>query len=297
MTATDARPTGAEPADSDVEQLATAVDRAIGAVDALDDGARRAAHDMRSAIEAFHRSALVRIVTALRADPRGTELLFALVDEPDVRAVFALHGIIRADPLTRARQALDSVRPYLQSHGGDVELVRIEGGMASVRLQGSCSGCSMSAVTLRETVERALVEGVDEIARIEVLDDEPTTAFIPLASIGRKQETGWVQGPPVADVAPGAITRFDPEPASGGQADSFVITHVDQRIAVFRNECVHQGRSLDGGMLDDGVLTCPWHGFRFDASTGECLSAPGAQLAQVPTRIEDGHVWIRARGG
>ena len=276
------------------EVLAHSVDTATAVVAELDEPARAAASELRTAVEAFHRPALVRIVRTLRADPRGKELLFELVDDPNVRAVLGLHGIIRADPGTLARQALDSVRPYLQSHGGDVELVKIEGGTAYVRLHGSCNGCSMSAVTLREGVEEALIGRVDGIERIEQLNDEPTTAFIPLELVGRKRDNGWVRGPATDDVPVGGMRRFDVAAGDSHTAASFVITNVDQKIAVFRNECVHQGQTLDGGMLDDGVLTCPWHGFRFDASSGECLSAPGAQLTQVPTRIEEGHVWIRA---
>lgn len=286
------------------EELAAAVDRATEQVEALTGDARERARDLKTAIEAFHRPALVHIVRTLRDDPRGKELLFELVDDPNVHAVLALHGIVRADPITRAERALATVRPYLQSHGGDVELVRIDGDTAFVRLHGSCSGCSMSAVTLREGVEEALVRMVDEITRIEVLDDQPTSAFIPLSAIGRKPGTadaGWVRALPIDEVVAGAMVRFDVEiaPASGddpSQVDSFIVTNVDQRIAVFRNECVHQGLSLDGGTLADGVIICPWHGFRFDASSGECLSAANAQLGPVPTRIDDGHVWIRARG-
>ena len=132
----------------------------------------------------------MHIVRALRDDPRGKELLFELVDEPSVRAVFALHGIIKADPLTRANQALDAVRPYLHSHGGDVELVAVEEGAAVVRLQGSCNGCSMSAVTLQTTVEEALVSAVEEIERVMSL--YPTLhddAFV----AEHKEE--WLRGP------------------------------------------------------------------------------------------------------
>ncbi|MFN3214992.1 MAG: NifU family protein [Acidimicrobiales bacterium] len=286
------------------EDLAAAVDAAVAAIDALEGDARDRGRELQEAIEAFHRPALVHIVRTLRDDPRGKELLFELVDDPNVHAVFALHGIVRADPATRARQALTTVRPYLQSHGGDVELVRVEGDTAFVRLHGSCSGCSMSAVTLREGVEEALVRLVDEIERIEVLEDQPTAAFIPLSQVGRKPEaadTGWVQVLPLEAVAAGSMVRADVQiaPAAGGDpaiVDSFVVTNHDTRIAVFRNQCVHQGLSLDGGSFDDGVITCPWHGFRFDASSGECLTAANAQLTQIPTRVEDGHVWIRAAG-
>ncbi len=297
MTAVEEAPTAAaeEPT---FESLARRVDEARTAVDELDPDAADAAVGLQEAIEAFHRPALVEIVRTLRDDPRGKELLFALVDDPGVRAVLTLHGIIRADPITRANQALAAVRPYLQSHGGDVEIVRIEGATAYVRMQGSCNGCSMTAVTLKEGVEEALVAGVDEVERVEALDDEPTTAFIPVGSVGRRAgaDSGWVRGPAVSDLAEGAIHRVDLE-AGDGTPESFVVTNVDQTLAVFRNACVHQGLSLDGGLIDDGILVCPWHGFRFDATSGECVSAPGAQLEPLPSRVDDGHLWIRPGGG
>jgi nitrite reductase/ring-hydroxylating ferredoxin subunit/Fe-S cluster biogenesis protein NfuA len=282
--------------DTEFERDAAAVDAALVRVGELDDESRRVALELQRSIEAFHRPVLVRIVRTLRDDPRGKELLFDLVDDPGVRAVFALHGIIKPDVATRSRQALDTVRPYLQSHGGDVELVSVDGRRAAVRLHGSCNGCSMSAVTLREVVEEALVSGVDEIEGIDVLDDEPTVAFVPLSAIGRKQpaDTGWVAGPGVDDVAPGSMLRFDVQ--VDGELESFIVTNVGNSLAVFRNACVHQGLTLDGGMLDDGVLVCPWHGFKFEATTGECISAPGAQLSQVPTRIDAGRLWVRVRG-
>jgi nitrite reductase/ring-hydroxylating ferredoxin subunit len=55
------------------------------------------------------------------------------------------------------------------------------------------------------------------------------------------------------------------------------------------------GLPIDGGMIDTEActITCPWHGFRFDTVTGECISAPGAQLEPFPVRIEDGIVRVR----
>ena len=294
MTAVEEAPPQA-PVEPTFESLARRVDEARRALDDLPPESADAAVDLQEAIEAFHRPALVAVVRRLRDDPRGKELLFERVDDPAVRAVLALHGIIRADPLTRANQALAAVRPYMQSHGGDVEIVRIEGGTAFVRMQGSCNDCSMTAVTLQEGVSEALVNGVDEIERVEVLDDEPTTAFIPIGAVGRKAGTGWVQGPATDELVEGRIHRFDV--STGSDTQSFVVTNVDQTLAVFRNACVHQGLSLDGGLLDEGVLVCPWHGFRFDATSGECVSAPGAQLEPVPSRVDDGRLWIRPGSG
>lgn len=278
------RPAGT--GDASFEQRARRVDDAVAQVATLDPAAEQAALDLKAAVEEFHHLALTRIVRAMRADERGKQLLFDLVDDPAVHAVLSLQGIIRPNLAVRAETALAGVRPYLRSHGGDVELVGIADGVASVRLHGACNGCSMSAVTLREGVTDALVTGVDEITAVEVLDDEPTVAFIPVAAIGRR-DAGWVPGPAADRVPDGGMLRFDVGD------DSFVITNVGNRLAVFRNRCAHQGLSIDGGSIDDGVLVCPWHGFRYEASSGECLSAPGAQLQQVPLRIEEGVVYVR----
>lgn len=275
-----------------LDGAAARFDAAVEQVEALDEPARRAALELKDAVERFHHAALVAIVKALRADPRGKEILFELVDDPSVFAVLALQGIVRPPLAAQAETALAAVRPYLASHGGDVELVEVAGAVARVRLKGSCNGCSMSAVTLQESVEAALVGGVDGVESVEVVEDQPTAAFIPLGSIGRKDGhltgEGWVPGPPAADVPAEGMVRFDV-----GE-DSFVVTNVANRLAAFRNECAHQGMSLDGGLVDDGMLVCPWHGFRYDAATGECLSAPGAQLQQVPLRVEGGVVHVRA---
>ena len=67
----------------------------------------------------------------------------------------------------RVEDALASLRPFIQQHGGDVELVRIEGSMVVVRLKGACSGCHMSMITLKNGVENFIRERAPEIERVE----------------------------------------------------------------------------------------------------------------------------------
>jgi nitrite reductase/ring-hydroxylating ferredoxin subunit len=73
-----------------------------------------------------------------------------------------------------------------------------------------------------------------------------------------------------------------------------VLVRVGEQVQAFRNQCAHQGLPLDGGSVDPEArtITCPWHGFRFDSLTGECLTAPQAQLQLYPLRITDGYVWV-----
>jgi Fe-S cluster biogenesis protein NfuA len=165
---------------------ATRIDRAAQAVERLGDDARGAARELEGAIEAFHASVLKTIVTRLRADDRGRELLYELVDDPEVYTALAKAGIVKPSLAMRAVQVLDGVRPYLTSHNGDVELVRIEDGVAYVRLLGACQSCGSATETLRDSVAQALLDNLPELTEVQEVapDASPTATFIPVSSIG-----------------------------------------------------------------------------------------------------------------
>ena len=105
----------------------------------------------------------------------------------------------------RIAKALDGVRPFLAGHGGDVELLEIDEQVGAVRLRllGSCDGCPSSAVTLRTTVERAIVDAAPEIAIIDVEEPSDHAVATPI-SLGTKPQ-------PVA---------FDPATGCGLALDS-----------------------------------------------------------------------------
>ena len=272
-----------------LDVLADRVDQAFNEVQKLDAPGRAKALALKQAIEDFHKLGITKIVKRLKADARGKELLFELVDDPAVYALFAMHGIVRADLTTRALRVLDMVRPYMQSHGGDVELVEVRGDTAYVKLHGACNGCSMAAVTLREGVEEALTTHIPEIQQVEVLPNDPGPAILLMDIPINGQDTGWLKGPRVEEVEDGRPYRMD------ANEISIVLINLNNQFHAYRNECAHMGLPLDGGMLDteSNVLTCPWHGFRFDATSGECLTAPQAQLEPFPLRIDNGYVWVR----
>jgi Fe-S cluster biogenesis protein NfuA/nitrite reductase/ring-hydroxylating ferredoxin subunit len=278
------------------EELAQRIDDAVAALDELDPAARKVAEELQAAIEAVHRAGLVSIVRRLRSDDAARPALFELVNDPVVHMLLSLHGIVRPDPVTHANQVLDSVRPQLHSHGGDVALVRIEDGTAFVRLEGACNGCSMSSVTLRNLVEDALVQDVPAIMKVEVVAAEPSPTLIPVESlrIGRDPAAeGWARLGPAADVPVDEISVATL--TNGGRSVEVIVVNLGQRLSAYRNECAHDALPLNEAVLDlsNGTLTCPWHGFCFDATSGECLSAPGAQLEQLPLRVDDGDVWVR----
>lgn len=322
-----------------IEDLAAALDEATQQIAGLDPTSRRVITDSLDALNALHKSGLTTIVRRLKDDPRGKELLFDLVDDPGVRMILSMHGIIRPDATTLARQVLDGVRPGLQSHGGDVEFDSIRDGVAYVRLTGACNGCSMAAVTMREGVEQALVAGVPGVVGVEVLPNDPTPTLIPLSSIGvgRPSDTpvvalgdgagappqeperahasvsktssttgfpsttadhsGWSRVFASGEVPVGELRAATVQPTDGRDVD-IIVVNAAGALAAYVNACAHQGLPLDNALIDadEGTLTCPWHGFCYDSATGECMSMPGAQLEQLPLRIDDGQIWVRAVG-
>ncbi len=69
------------------------------------------------------------------------------------------------------KEAIDSVRPALQSHGGDIELVATEpDNTVKIRLQGACQGCPGAAMTMKMGVERILKEKVPEVKEVIAVD-------------------------------------------------------------------------------------------------------------------------------
>ena len=70
----------------------------------------------------------------------------------------------------QVREALELVRPAIQMDGGDIQLERIDGGTVTVQLFGTCDGCPMSPVTLRQGVERILKERVPGITQVIAIE-------------------------------------------------------------------------------------------------------------------------------
>jgi len=71
----------------------------------------------------------------------------------------------------RVVEVIDQIRPMLQSHGGDIELVGVDeqNGVVSVRLQGACQGCPGALMTLKMGVERHLREQVPQVKEVQAV--------------------------------------------------------------------------------------------------------------------------------
>jgi Fe-S cluster biogenesis protein NfuA len=120
---------------------------------------------VQSVIE-LHGGALERMIDSLMRTPEGERALEEAVEDDLVSAMLMLHNLHPDDMETRVLRGLEKARPYLKSHGGDVELVSVRDGIVRLRLHGTCGSCPSSSVTLKSAVEDALFEAAPDIVEI-----------------------------------------------------------------------------------------------------------------------------------
>lgn len=68
--------------------------------------------------------------------------------------------------VTKVKEVINKLRPYLQNDGGDVQFKRFENGVVYVKLIGACSNCPMATMTLQDGIENALINEVPEVIKV-----------------------------------------------------------------------------------------------------------------------------------
>jgi Fe-S cluster biogenesis protein NfuA/nitrite reductase/ring-hydroxylating ferredoxin subunit len=246
---------------------------------------------------------LERIVTLL-GDPRLAE---RLATDDLVASLLLVHGLHPHDLRRRVSDALDRVRPYLGSHGGDVDLLEVtdEPEGATVRLQfaGSCKSCPSSAVTLELAVEDAIRAAAPEVLSIEVVAAETTStpAVIPAESLlsriksDAQHGAAWHQVPDLGELSAGEVGGFA---VAGGF--TVLACRVGDQLYAYRDHCPACERSLAGAALHrvlgtaDPVLRCPQCHAHFDViHAGACVDRDAdCHLEPIPLLIRDGALSI-----
>jgi len=136
-----------------------------------------AALELMQSVMELHGAGLERILELLSQSGEGERVTRNLLQDDLVASLILLHGLHPDDLETRVLRALDNVRPYLQSHGGDVQLVSLQEGVLRLRLQGSCGSCSSSSATLKNAVEEAVIAVAPDV--LEIIADQPAEELNP----------------------------------------------------------------------------------------------------------------------
>jgi nitrite reductase (NADH) small subunit len=84
--------------------------------------------------------------------------------------------------------------------------------------------------------------------------------------------------------APGEAKEF-----SCGEK-TICVANVNGVYSAMDNICLHRGGPLGQGMIENGKVVCPWHGWAWDLKTGEAAQNAGARIAVYPLKMDNGNV-------
>ena len=257
-------------------------------------------------------AALERMVSIVAES--APELVEQFTADELVASLMLVHGLHPHGVERRIEDALDSVRPYLGSHGGDVKLLEVADGQDGpvVRLQfaGSCKSCPSSAVTLELAVEDAVRAAAPEITSIEVVAESessasPSSGLISVDSLMSRVHTrvntkdsagaAWHPVPDIGDLGPGEVGGF----MVAGVP--ILVCRIGDDLYAYHDRCGRCHDSMAGAALHrpmgapigQAVLRCPRCHAHFDAvhagaGLDDTLAERASHLDPIPLLPRDG---------
>jgi len=293
------------------EELLDRVQSLSAAVDALPDPrARELAQELVSAVIAMYGDGLARIIEANSASREaGSTILDQLAQDGAVASLLLIHDLYPVGLEERVIEALDTVRPYMESHGGNVELLGIEDGVARLKLHGSCDGCAASRATLELAIKQALdehcpdlvgleVQGVTENGQSPPIADAAAAGGgpsplgngggehfeLPVVDSGRAPR--WMALERAGELEPGALSVVSADGVT------MLLANVGGTLLAYRDECASCGETLGDAALEAGMLRCSRCGADFDLRrAGRAAGGEPLQLTPVPL-LQDGGVRV-----
>jgi Fe-S cluster biogenesis protein NfuA/nitrite reductase/ring-hydroxylating ferredoxin subunit len=304
-------PAAAAAGGSSSGELLDRVQRLSERVERLEDPqARDAAQELVAAILEMHGAGLATIGAVLDdAGAAGADAKAKLVADPVVASLLLIHDLYPVPLEQRVGEALEEVRPYMESHDGNVELLGVEDGVVRLRLAGSCDGCPASASTLELAIKEALEKAAPDLVGLEVegvvAEPPPSGIELPVIQNGnadRAQDNGAGEG--LLQVQSSRWLPLDaPRPPVGevGRVEvggtAIALANVGESLLAFRDRCAACGEPIAAGHLKGGVLGCPSCERRFYLPrAGRSMDEERLLLEPVPLLESGGAVTVAVGG-
>jgi Fe-S cluster biogenesis protein NfuA/nitrite reductase/ring-hydroxylating ferredoxin subunit len=273
-----------------VEQL----DGLLAQVEELPDGEARArALGAIDGLLQLYGEALRRIVTRCAAAPAALQ---ELREDELVSHLMLLHDVHPATLQERVARALEEVRPYMGSHGGGIELVDVSDGVARVRLEGTCSGCAASTLTLKLAVEEAVLRAAPELRAVEAIEEKeqltpsPSGVLVPILESGFSPGSSagrWVFAEEAAQLAGDGPLRLE---IAGSP---LLFARAGGELYAYLDRCPGCRAALSEPRLEEGALCCGGCGRRYDVRrAGVGVDGGLFGLDPVPLLVEEGQVRV-----
>lgn len=263
-----------------------------------DHSVQEKAEELVRLLTELYGAGLERILEIVTEDGSlDQSLIDRVADDELVASLLILHGIHPLDTETRVHNALEKVRPYLGSHAGGVEFLGVdEHGVAYLRLEGSCSGCPSSTVTVKLAIEKAIEEAAPEVTRVEVegmTEPQPSGPKLiqvigpngPIVDANSGDSAGtWVTLEGLKAPLPGEMR------VARANGTSIIVFSVEGSLYAYRNSCAKCGEHLERGLLQTGTYTCSACNEQYDVRlAGRSLAASDPlHLEPLPLLQEQG---------
>jgi len=260
---------------------------------AADPRVRAKAEELVRLLMELYGSALARILETVDNTDSADAIFDRLATDDLVASLLVLHGLHPLNVETRIARALDRVRPYLGSHGGDVKLLGVNEGVVHLRLEGSCHSCPSSTVTMKLAIERAIEEAAPEVVRIEV-EGASSSASAGLNGNGTGHGSNPTARKDLESNAGKWITLDKLPDFSGGNlaptklaGASILLCRIGETFYAYRDSCPSCGSTLGRSVVQENLLTCSSCARRYDLrSAGQCLDVDELHLAPLPLLVE-----------
>jgi len=260
-----------------------------------DPNARSKAAEVLGVLLELYGAGLARMMEVVAEGEDRERAFDAFAEDELVSHLLLLHGLHPLDVQTRVVRALEEVRPYLQSHGGNVELLGVEEGVARLRMEGSCKGCPSSTMTLKLAIEEAIQKTAPDLERIEaegVAEEpppRPATTFVAGPTLRKKEKKR-----PEANGSSWTVVGGLPQLSGGGMllkeisGEPVLFLKLGDDFYAYRHLCPGCGGSLEGGSLKGAELTCSGCGRSYDVRrAGRCLDDPQLHLEPIPLLVSE----------
>jgi Fe-S cluster biogenesis protein NfuA/nitrite reductase/ring-hydroxylating ferredoxin subunit len=282
-------PSSAMPApnpDGDINAYGERLQKLLAQVEALPyPGAKELIQDCMESVLGFYGAALKRILQVVSEDgSEGRKVFRNLIRDDVVKGILLIHDLHPLNLEARLLEALDKVRPYLKSHGGNVELISLENNVARLRLQGTCQSCASSSVTLELAIRHAIEQACPDLVHFEVEGVAQDKSAASLVS--RRAVTDWTVVKNADQLEEGAWM-----PVRIGDM-RLVVCKLNDTLYAYRDRCPACNMPLDTGSFEGGFLSCALN-HRYDVvHAGRCAEIPTAHLDPLPLLVQENVVKV-----
>lgn len=263
-----------------------------------DPEARESALALMQSLMDFHGAGLDRLMEIVaEAGEAGYAIFDNFARDELVGSLLLLYGLHPISLEMRVMGALDKVRPYLDSHGGNVELISITDEVVRLRLQGSCKSCPSSSMTLKLAIEEAIMAAAPDVVAIEAEGATEQPAPTGFVQIGKSNHNGGTKSPTNGkgweDVFDLHLLAHSSLQVKEVRGRSVLFCRLGESLYAYGDLCPGCAKPLQGAHLEMTNLVCPHCGQHYDViRAGRGLDQPNLHLEPFPLLIEQGRTKV-----